>query len=152
MLDQTSHFYPVYLHIHLWKAVTGIAATFCMHNRLKSQNSEQTFFLSFVSSKRLKNSTNNSVLLSAYKRNKIHSVPSLRLYTDWRVTEVWPEHWMVYQAVATTSRLHERSCSWKLCTGDTNYKPDGDFLTTFCVLYLQRATCSTFQTCILNSH
>jgi len=26
------------------------------------------------------------------------------------------------------------------------------FLTIFCVLYLQRATCSTFQTCILNSH
>jgi len=26
------------------------------------------------------------------------------------------------------------------------------FLTTFCVLYLQRAPCSTFQTCILNSH
>jgi len=30
--------------------------------------------------------------------------------------------------------------------------PDGDFLTTFCVLYLQRTRCSTFQTCILNSH
>jgi len=30
--------------------------------------------------------------------------------------------------------------------------PDGDFLTTFCVLYLQRAPCSTFETCILNSH
>ena len=30
--------------------------------------------------------------------------------------------------------------------------PDGDFLTTFCVLYLQRAPCSTFHTCILNSH
>jgi len=28
----------------------------------------------------------------------------------------------------------------------------GDFLTTFCVLYLQQAACSTFQTCILNSH
>jgi len=26
------------------------------------------------------------------------------------------------------------------------------FLTTFCVLYLQRAPCITFQTCILNSH
>ena len=30
--------------------------------------------------------------------------------------------------------------------------PDGDFLMIFCVLYLQRAPCSTFQTCILNSH
>jgi len=30
--------------------------------------------------------------------------------------------------------------------------PDGDFLATFCVLYFQRAACSTFQTCILNSH
>jgi len=30
--------------------------------------------------------------------------------------------------------------------------PDGDFLRHFCVLYFQRATCSTFQTCILNSH
>ena len=30
--------------------------------------------------------------------------------------------------------------------------PDGDFLRHFCILYFQRATCSTFQTCILNSH
>ena len=30
--------------------------------------------------------------------------------------------------------------------------PRWRFLATFCVLYLQRAACSTFQTCILNSH
>ena len=30
--------------------------------------------------------------------------------------------------------------------------PDGDFWRLFCVLYLQRAACSRFQTCILNSH
>ena len=30
--------------------------------------------------------------------------------------------------------------------------PDGDFWRLFCVLYLQRAACSTFQICILNSH
>ena len=30
--------------------------------------------------------------------------------------------------------------------------PDGDFLRHFCILYLQRAACSAFQTCILNSH
>ena len=29
---------------------------------------------------------------------------------------------------------------------------DGDFWRLFCVLYLQRAACSAFQTCILNSH
>jgi len=29
--------------------------------------------------------------------------------------------------------------------------PDGDFW-RLCVLYLQQAACSTFQTCILNSH
>jgi len=29
---------------------------------------------------------------------------------------------------------------------------DGDFWRLFCVLYFQRAACSTFQTCILNSH
>jgi len=28
---------------------------------------------------------------------------------------------------------------------------NGDFLAIFCVLYFQRAMCSTFQTCILNS-
>jgi len=27
---------------------------------------------------------------------------------------------------------------------------DGEFLAIFCVLHFQRATCSTFQTCILN--
>jgi len=30
--------------------------------------------------------------------------------------------------------------------------PDGEFLAIFCFLYFQRAACSTFQTCILNSH
>jgi len=30
--------------------------------------------------------------------------------------------------------------------------PRWRFLATFCVLYLQRAPCSRFQTCILNSH
>jgi len=30
--------------------------------------------------------------------------------------------------------------------------PDGDFWRLFCVLYLQQAPCSIFQTCILNSH
>jgi len=30
--------------------------------------------------------------------------------------------------------------------------PDGDFLASFCVLYFQPSACSTFQTCILNSH
>jgi len=29
---------------------------------------------------------------------------------------------------------------------------DGDFLLNFCVLYFQQATCSTFQTCIINLH
>jgi len=29
---------------------------------------------------------------------------------------------------------------------------DGAQMAVFCVLYFQRATCSTFQTCILNSH
>jgi len=36
----------------------------------------------------------------------------------------------------------------KLCDG-AQMAIFGDF---FCVLYLQRAACSTFQTCILNSH
>jgi len=35
--------------------------------------------------------------------------------------------------------------SWtKLC--------DGAKMTILCILYFQRAACSTFQTCILNSH
>jgi len=29
---------------------------------------------------------------------------------------------------------------------------DGEHLAIFCVLYFLRAACSTFQTCILNSH
>jgi len=29
---------------------------------------------------------------------------------------------------------------------------DGDFWRIFCVVYFQRAVCSTFQTCLLNSH
>jgi len=29
--------------------------------------------------------------------------------------------------------------------------PDGELLAIFCVLYFQRAVCSTFQSCILNS-
>jgi len=30
--------------------------------------------------------------------------------------------------------------------------PRSGFLATFCVLHFQRAACSRFQTCILNSH
>jgi len=30
--------------------------------------------------------------------------------------------------------------------------PDGDFWVIFASMYFQRAACSTFQTCILNSH
>ena len=30
--------------------------------------------------------------------------------------------------------------------------PDDNFLASFCVLYFQRAACSTFKTCIINSH
>ena len=35
---------------------------------------------------------------------------------------------------------------------DVRWCPDGEFLAIFWVLHFQRATCSTFQTCILNSH
>jgi len=30
--------------------------------------------------------------------------------------------------------------------------PDGEFSAIFCVLHFQRAACSTFPTCVLNSH
>jgi len=32
------------------------------------------------------------------------------------------------------------------------WRTDGDFCGDFCVLHFQQAACSTFQTCILNSH
>jgi len=32
------------------------------------------------------------------------------------------------------------------------WRSDGEFLASFCVLHFQRAACSTFQTCSLNSH
>jgi len=35
---------------------------------------------------------------------------------------------------------------------DTCLRCDGAEMAIFCVLYLQRAACSRFQTCILNSH
>jgi len=49
------------------------------------------------------------------------------------------------------------------CFSDCRYVPqlqrysptklcDGAQMAIFCILYFQRATCSTFQTCILNSH
>ena len=41
------------------------------------------------------------------------------------------------------------TCFLKL---QNNNNPDGNFLAAFCVLNFQRAACSTFQTCILNSH
>jgi len=40
------------------------------------------------------------------------------------------------------------TCPTKLCDGAQM----GIFLAIFCVLYFQRAACSTFRTCILNSH
>jgi len=38
------------------------------------------------------------------------------------------------------------------CDKVVRWCADGDFVHHFCVLYFQRAACSTFQTCILNSH
>ena len=38
--------------------------------------------------------------------------------------------------------------AWKSCAKVPRWRFFGDF----CVLYYQRASCSTFQTCILNSH
>jgi len=44
------------------------------------------------------------------------------------------------------------SCEDILADKVVPWRADGDFLRLFCVLYFQRAACSTFQTCILNSH
>jgi len=35
---------------------------------------------------------------------------------------------------------------------DMQWCADGGFWGIFCILYFQQAACSTFQTCILNSH
>jgi len=48
-----------------------------------------------------------------------------------------------YSLVAKYSATNDKVVRW--C-------PDGEFLAIFCVLHFQRAACSTFQTCILNSH
>ena len=40
----------------------------------------------------------------------------------------------------------------QLCGAIPTKLCDGAQMATFCVLYFQRAACSTFQTCILNSH
>jgi len=44
---------------------------------------------------------------------------------------------------ALDAKIHDKFVWW--CA-------DGDFLRHFCLLYFQRAVCSRFQTCILNSH
>jgi len=49
--------------------------------------------------------------------------------------------WSIYALVAKTQP--NKVVRW--C-------PYGDFLRHFCVLYFQRAACSAFQTCVLNSH
>jgi len=60
--------------------------------------------------------------------------------------------WRRYCCLKVFFRLSIRALIAKTRDKVVRWCPDGDFLTTFCVLYLQRAPCSTFQTCILNSH
>jgi len=63
----------------------------------------------------------------------------------------------VYNVPAQETAKHHATFCWlplsdvasptTLCDGTQT-----EILANFCVVYLQRATCSTFQTCILNSH
>jgi len=59
---------------------------------------------------------------------------------------VWRRHWRLisfFTIVDTCLSCEDIVVRW--C-------PDGNFLATFCLLCFHRAACSTFQTCILNSH
>jgi len=61
--------------------------------------------------------------------------------------------WRRYCCSTIFFRLSIRALVAKISSDKVvRWCPDGDFLATFCVLYFQRAACSTFQTCILNSH
>jgi len=63
------------------------------------------------------------------------------------------EVWRRYCCLTMFFRLSIHALVAKIQPGKVvRWCADGDFLRNFCVLYFQRAVCSTFQTCILKSH
>ena len=71
-----------------------------------------------------------------------------------KFTILW-DMWRIYCSLTIFFRLSIHALVAKYSpTVDkvVRWCPDGEFLAIFCFLYFQRAACSTFQTCILNSH
>jgi len=69
------------------------------------------------------------------------------------VSLVWstPANFNGFRVLAAL--LHSQTAALFSCEDKVvRWCADGDFLEIFCVLHFQRAMCSTFQTCILNSH
>ena len=63
------------------------------------------------------------------------------------------DRWRRYCCLTSFSRLSINTLVAKMQPGKVvRWCAGGDFLRHFCVLNFQRAACSTFQTCILNSH
>ena len=70
-----------------------------------------------------------------------------------RSSPYYEDMWRRYCCLTSFFRLSIRALVAKIWPDIVvRWCPDGDFWRLFCVLYLQRATCNTFQTCILNSH
>jgi len=61
----------------------------------------------------------------------------------WRKYCRWTSFFSIVDMCLSCKDIARQSCAMV---------PRWRILTTFCVLYLQRARCSVFQTCILNSH
>jgi len=61
----------------------------------------------------------------------------------------YEDMWRRYRCLTIFFRLSIRASATKI---QPNKLCDGAKMAIFCVLYFQRAACSTFQTCILNSH
>jgi len=59
------------------------------------------------------------------------------------------EELLIYIQHVTFTCIHSYIC---FLVTESRIKPDGDFWRLFCILCFQRAACSRFQTCILNSH
>ena len=65
----------------------------------------------------------------------------------------YEDMWRGYCCLTIFFRLSIRALAAKIQPNKVvRWCRDDDFLLHFCVLYFQRAACSTFQTCILNLH
>jgi len=93
---------------------------------------------------------------NTWNRLKLAGVPKLKKWSQplvGRSSPYYRDMWRTYCCLTSFFPIVNTCLSCKDSAWQSlRWCPDGNFLRSFCILYFQWAVCSTFPTCILNSH